>query len=71
MTCPTPSSHSLPNTPPQHRPPAGVRELSDALLAYSKRHYARVDRLLRSTYLLDYTLASMKVCVCQCVFVCV
>jgi hypothetical protein len=34
----------------------------DGLLAYSTRHFARVERLLRSTRLLDYSLVSMKVC---------
>ncbi len=28
---------------------------------YTQRHLSRLDRLVRSTYLLDYTLASMKV----------
>ncbi|GFH31067.1 WD_REPEATS_REGION domain-containing protein, partial [Haematococcus lacustris] len=36
-------------------------DLTNALLAYSLRHAARVDRLLRSSFLLDYTLASMQV----------
>lgn len=39
----------------------GVGDLVDGLLAYSSRHMARIDRLLRSTRLLDYSLAAMKV----------
>lgn len=39
----------------------GVQPLADGLHVYSLRHYSRVDRLLRSTALLDYTLAAMKV----------
>lgn len=39
----------------------GARELIDGLLAYSERHAARIDRLLRSSYLLDYTLAASGV----------
>ncbi len=33
----------------------------DGLAAYTHRHLSRLDRLVRSTYLLDYTLSSMKV----------
>ena len=39
----------------------GVGALLDALGAYSGRHVARLDRLRRSTFLLDYTLAAMRV----------
>ena len=39
----------------------GFAEVLDGLLSYSERHYARVDRLLRSTFLADYMLASMRV----------
>ena len=39
----------------------GVGSLLDALGAYSGRHAARLDRLRRSTFLLDYTLAAMRV----------
>jgi hypothetical protein len=39
----------------------GARELFDGLLAYSERHAARMDRLLRASYLLDYTLAASGV----------
>lgn len=39
----------------------GVGEIMEGLASYSQRHFARVDRLARSTYLLDYTLAAMKV----------
>ena len=37
----------------------------DGLVVYTERHLSRLDRLVRSTYLLDYTLASMKVGVCR------
>jgi hypothetical protein len=43
----------------------------DGLQVYTERHLARLDRLVRSTYLLDYTLATMKASVCVCVCVCV
>ncbi len=39
----------------------GIAELVEGLLSYSTRHFSRVDRLLRSTHLLDYSLAVMKV----------
>lgn len=39
----------------------GAHELLDGLLAYSERHFTRIDRLLRSTFLLDYTLAASRV----------
>lgn len=39
----------------------GSKELLDGLLAYSQRHSARLDRLLRATFLLDYTLAASQV----------
>jgi hypothetical protein len=39
----------------------GLSELLDGLTVYTQRHMSRLDRLVRSTYLLDYTLASMKV----------
>jgi Utp13 specific WD40 associated domain len=39
----------------------GVAELLEGLIAYTQRHYARVDRLVRSSFLLDLTLASMNV----------
>jgi hypothetical protein len=50
----------------RHRPAvlanvSGLTELLDGLEVYTQRHLARLDRLVRSTYLLDYTLASMKV----------
>lgn len=37
----------------------GISDIVEALLSYSQRHFSRVDRLVRSSYLLDYTLASM------------
>eukprot|EP01018_Ginkgo_biloba_P035898 Gb_13772 [translate_table: standard] len=39
----------------------GIRELMEGLIPYAQRHYSRIDRLLRSTFLLDYTLSSMSV----------
>lgn len=39
----------------------GMQDLLEALLSYTQRHFVRMDRLVRSTFLLDYTLASMNV----------
>ena len=39
----------------------GARDIIEGLLAYSKRHMARMDRAVRSTYVLDYVLARMAV----------
>lgn len=39
----------------------GVGELLEGLIPYSQRHFSRIDRLVRSTYLLDYTLMGMSV----------
>ena len=39
----------------------GVGEVMEGLASYSQRHFARIDRLARSAFLLDYTLAAMKV----------
>lgn len=38
---------------------ANIRELLDALLPYSERHFARVDRLMQDSYMLDYALSEM------------
>ena len=35
----------------------GLQEISEALLLYTGRHYDRMDRMLESTYLLDYLLS--------------
>lgn len=40
---------------------AGMQDLVEALLSYTQRHFVRMDRLVRSTFLLDYTLTSMNV----------
>ncbi|KAH7404644.1 hypothetical protein KP509_15G036100 [Ceratopteris richardii] len=40
---------------------SGLRELLEGILPYTERHFSRMDRLLRSTFLLDYTLSSMSV----------
>ncbi|CAN6240712.1 unnamed protein product [Urochloa humidicola] len=39
----------------------GISELLEGLIPYSQRHFSRVDRLVRSTFLLDYTLMRMAV----------
>ena len=39
----------------------GIGELLEGLIPYSQRHFSRIDRLERSTYLLDYTLTGMSV----------
>lgn len=38
----------------------GIAELLDGLAVYTQNHFARLGRLQRSAYLLDYTLASMN-----------
>jgi len=51
----------------RHRKPTqlltlpGIGQLLDGLLAYSGRHFARVDRLQRATRILDYTLGRLAV----------
>ncbi|KAF9670431.1 hypothetical protein SADUNF_Sadunf13G0068300 [Salix dunnii] len=39
----------------------GIGELLEGLIPYSQRHLSRIDRLVRSTFLLDYTLNGMSV----------
>ncbi|KAG9158095.1 hypothetical protein Leryth_000251 [Lithospermum erythrorhizon] len=39
----------------------GISELLEGLIPYSQRHFTRIDRLERSTFLLDYTLTAMSV----------
>ncbi|KAL0304567.1 UNVERIFIED_CONTAM: Transducin beta-like protein 3 [Sesamum radiatum] len=39
----------------------GMGEVLEGLIPYSQRHFSRIDRLERSTYLLDYTLTGMSV----------
>lgn len=39
----------------------GIGELLEGLIPYSQRHFSRIDRLERSTFLLDYTLVGMSV----------
>lgn len=39
----------------------GMQDLLEALASYTQRHFVRIDRLVRSSFLLDYTLASMNV----------
>jgi U3 small nucleolar RNA-associated protein 13 len=38
---------------------ANIRELLDALLPYSERHFSRIDRLMQDSYMLDYALSEM------------
>ncbi|XP_027329548.1 transducin beta-like protein 3 [Abrus precatorius] len=39
----------------------GIGELLEGLVPYSHRHFGRIDRLVRSTFLLDYILSGMSV----------
>ena len=39
----------------------GMQDLLEALASYTQRHFVRIDRLVRSSFLLDYTLSSMNV----------
>ena len=39
----------------------GMSELVEALLSYTQRHFSRVDRLVRASFLVDYTLLAMNV----------
>ncbi|OMO51098.1 hypothetical protein COLO4_37813 [Corchorus olitorius] len=39
----------------------GIEELLDGLIPYSQRHFSRIDRHIRNTFLLDYTLIGMSV----------
>ncbi|XP_062227457.1 protein TORMOZ EMBRYO DEFECTIVE-like [Phragmites australis] len=39
----------------------GISELLEGIIPSSQRHFSRVDRLVRSTFLLDYTLTRMSV----------
>ena len=39
----------------------GIGVLLEGIVPYSQRHFSRVDRLLRSTFLVDYILSSMHV----------
>lgn len=39
----------------------GIAELLEGLMPYTQRHFSRIDRLIRSTFLLDYTLTGMSV----------
>ncbi|KAL8159910.1 hypothetical protein V2J09_001447 [Rumex salicifolius] len=39
----------------------GIGELLEGLIPYSQRHFSRIDRLERSTFLLDYALVGMSV----------
>ncbi|RKP08927.1 quinon protein alcohol dehydrogenase-like superfamily [Thamnocephalis sphaerospora] len=36
-----------------------IKELADGLIPYTERHYARLDALLTSSYIVDYTLRAM------------
>lgn len=39
----------------------GIGEVLEGLIPYSQRHFSRIDRLERSTFLFDYTLTGMSV----------
>lgn len=39
----------------------GIGELLEGLIPYSQRHFGRIDRLVRSTFLLDFILSGMSV----------
>ncbi|KAG4942803.1 hypothetical protein JHK85_047449 [Glycine max] len=39
----------------------GIGEYLEGLIPYSQRHFGRIDRLVRSTFLLDYILSGMSV----------
>ncbi|KAG0460503.1 hypothetical protein HPP92_020800 [Vanilla planifolia] len=39
----------------------GISELLEGLIPYSQRHFSRIDRLVRSSFLLDYILNGMAV----------
>ena len=39
----------------------GIGELLEGLIPYSQRHFNRMDRFVRSSLLLDYTLGEMSV----------
>ena len=41
----------------------GVKQLVESILPYSERHFARLDRLHKASFLLDYTLRAMKIAV--------
>lgn len=42
---------------------SGIGTLLEGLQAYTSRHYSRINRIIQSTYLVDYTLATMNVLV--------
>ena len=37
-----------------------MKETLDAIIAYSERHFSRLDRLVQKSYLVDYTITSMQ-----------
>ncbi|WVQ85499.1 hypothetical protein IAT38_007664 [Cryptococcus sp. DSM 104549] len=39
--------------------PISIKELLDGLIPYSERHFARVDKLVQESYMLDYVLGEM------------
>uniref|UniRef100_A0A7N0U0S9 U3 small nucleolar RNA-associated protein 13 C-terminal domain-containing protein n=1 Tax=Kalanchoe fedtschenkoi TaxID=63787 RepID=A0A7N0U0S9_KALFE len=39
----------------------GISEILEGIMPHSQRHFSRVDRLVRGTYLLEYTLMGMRV----------
>ena len=51
----------------------GIKFLVESILPYSERHFARLERLHKASFLLDYTVSRHWhcVCACLCVRVCV
>ncbi|KAF8910158.1 WD40-repeat-containing domain protein [Gymnopilus junonius] len=50
------------DTPPANGPSTGraaLKELIDALIPYSERHHARLERLVQESYVVDYILGEM------------
>ncbi|KZO96248.1 WD40 repeat-like protein [Calocera viscosa TUFC12733] len=44
---------------PRRRPEVSLRELIDGLLPYTERHYARAERLVQDSYVVDHVLGQM------------
>ena len=54
-------AHGEEDNAPRKKPPhmVGLRDLLDGLIPYSERHFARVDRLVQDSYVLDYVVGEM------------
>ncbi|KZT57066.1 WD40 repeat-like protein [Calocera cornea HHB12733] len=44
---------------PRRKPEVSLRELIDGLLPYTERHYARAERLVQDSYVVDHVLGQM------------